>query len=116
MKATEEILQNVGETTEYARQYTKKQIEYVQLLVAERTAKVTSILVTSLAVTFIGLLIVIMLSFTLGFYLGDLFESYPIGFLCVTGIYLLLGIIIYSMRQQLVTNPILTKIIKAMLD
>lgn len=116
MKATDELLENLGETTEYARNYADKQIAYVQLLVAERTAKVASTLVTVIAVTFIGLLIILMLSFTLGFYLGDVFGSYPLAFLCVTGVYVLIGGAIFLFRRQFVTNPILTLIIRAMLD
>jgi len=116
MKITEELLENVGETSEYARQFAQKQYDYIRLVVAERTAKVASTLVTVIAVTFFAILVIIMLSLTLGFYLGNLMKSYPLGFLTVTGFYLVLALVVYSMRRQIVTNPILTMIIKAMLD
>jgi F0F1-type ATP synthase assembly protein I len=116
MKASEELLQNLGESTEYARHYAEKQVEYVKLLIAERTAKTASALVTTLAVTFIVLLVIIMLSITLGFFLGSLLKSYPLAFLCVSVLYMIIGGMIYLLRRQFVTNPILTLIIKAMLD
>lgn len=116
MNVTDELLENIGETTEYARTYAEKQFDYIRLEVAERTAKVTSTLITVIAVTFFVLLVIIMLSFTLGFYLGDLLKSYPLGFLIVTGIYFVVALLVYALRRQIVTNPILHLIIKAMLD
>lgn len=116
MSATEELLENVGETTEYARQFAQKQYDYMRLIVAERTAKVASTLLTTLAVTFFILLLVIMLSLTLGFYLGNLLKSYPLGFLIVAGFYAILAFVVYALRRQLITNPILSMIIKEMLD
>ncbi|MFN7119936.1 MAG: phage holin family protein [Saprospiraceae bacterium] len=116
MRPTEELLENIGETTEYARHYVEKQFDYVRLEVAERTAKVTSTLVTVIAITFFVLLVIIMLSLTLGFYLGDVFESYSLGFLAVTGIYFVIALVIFALRRSIITNPILSMIIKAMLD
>ncbi len=116
MRPTEELLENLGETTEYARHYVEKQFDYVRLEVAERTAKVTSTLVTVIAVTFFVLLVIIMLSLTLGFYLGSLFGSYALGFLAVTGIYFVIALLIYIFRQAIITNPILSLIIKTMLN
>lgn len=116
MKATEELLEQVGETTEYARQFAQKQYDYIRLVVVERTAKVASTLITTLAVTFFALLVVIMLSLTLGFYLGSLLKSYPLGFLIVAGLYAIFAFVIYALRRQIVTNPIVSLIIKDMLD
>lgn len=115
MKATEELLENVGETTEYARQFAQKQYDYIRLGVVERTAKVASTLITTIAVTFFALLVIIMLSLTLGFYLGNLLKSYPIGFLIVAGLYAVLAFTVYALRRQIITNPILSMIIKDLL-
>lgn len=116
MQVTEELLENVGETTEYARQFAQKQYDYIRLVVVERTAKVASTLITTIVVTFFIILAVIMLSLTLGFYLGNLFKSYPLGFLVVAGFYCLLALVVHLLRRQLVTNPIIGMIIKDMLD
>lgn len=116
MKGTEEILENVGETTEYARQYAQKQYDYIRLGIVERTAKVASTLITTLAVTFLVMLVIVMLSLTLGFYLGNLLQSYPLGFLIVAGLYSVIAFVVFMLRRQIITNPIVSMIIKDLLD
>lgn len=112
----EELLSSVGETVEYGRLYLEQQKDYLQLEVAERLAKTTSQLVTLAVIAFFAFMVVIFLSLAGGLYLGAVLNSYPIGFLIITALYALTAVLVFYFKKSLVTNPILTIILKEMLD
>ena len=116
MKDTETFLESAGETAEYARQYVKLQLDYLRLETAEKVAKASSALITVLAVAFLGLFALLMLTLAAGFYLGQLWGSYPLAFLCVAGFYLVLALLVWLFKDRLLTNPLLTTIIRSFFD
>ncbi len=113
---TDQMLSAVGETVEYGRQYIEQQKDYIRLEVAEKLAKTTSKLVTMAVVSFLAIMVLILLSVTIGFWLGSVWDSYALAFLCVTGFYALLAVVFYFFRREMVTNPVLSMIIGEMLD
>lgn len=116
MKDTEPFLEAAGETAEYARQYAKLQLDYLRLETAEKMAKAASSLVSTLAVAALGLLALMMLTLAAGFYLGKLWDSYPLAFLAVAGFYALLALLVLVFKKQLLTNPLLTTFIRSFFD
>lgn len=116
MKDTEPFLEAAGETAEYARQYVKLQLDYLRLETAEKVAKATSSLVATLAVATLGLIALLMLTIAAGFYLGGLWHSYPLAFLCISAFYVLLALLVWMFKDRLLTNPLLTNIIRSFFD
>ncbi len=116
MSSQDDILQQAGESFEYANQYVQKQIDLLKLESAERVAKATSSLITLAVLFFLAALVFIMLSISLGFWLGTVVGSYATGFLIVTGIYALLGLIVFFFKRVFVTNPILSKVLESFFD
>jgi len=102
---TEKILRSAGEATEYTKMYIAQNKEYLQLEVTKKVAKTTSGIITLIALTFFASLVLIFLSITLGFFLGQLWGSYAMAFLLVSCIYLVVAIVFYLMRNTLITNP-----------
>ena len=51
-----------------------------------------------------GGLFILMLSFALGYYLGDIFGSMALGFLCSAGSIALLSLVIFLFRKKLFAN------------
>lgn len=43
------------------------------------------------------------------FALSDLLESYALGFLCVAGIYLVLAVLLFLVKDKIIEGPILEK-------
>ena len=113
---TEELLSSTGETFEYARIYAEQQKEYLRLEVSKRIAKTTSALVTVAVISFFAFMVILFLSISVGFLLGNLWGSYGVAFLLLTGIYALAAILIYFFKKRLITNPIVSLIIKDLLD
>lgn len=118
MNTQEEILQNAGETFEYANQYLQKQITLLKLESAEKIAKSTASIITLGVISFLVMMVMIMLSIAIaiGFALGAKLGSYALAFLIITGMYALFAFIIYFFQKQLVTNPVLSTVITSFFD
>lgn len=113
MKDTDPLLESAGETAEYVRQYVKLQADYFRLDMAERIAKVSSLLLVMLAIGALGLIALLLLSLAAAFYLGRLWGSYVPAFLSVGGFYVLLAVLFWGFKDRWLTNPLLTSIIRA---
>ena len=113
MKDTEQIMLSAGESIENARQYMQQQGDLIRLEAAERISKTTSALITAVVIAFIAVLAVIMLSVAGGFWLGSIWGSHAKAFLAIAGVYALIGLIVYFLKKQLVTNPVLDFILDA---
>jgi len=113
MKDTDPLLESAGETAEYVRQYVKLQADYFRLDLAERIAKVSSLLLVMLVIGALGFIALMLLSLAAAFYLGHLWGSYVPAFLSVGGFYILLAILIWMLKDRWLTNPLLTGIIRA---
>ncbi len=113
MKDTESVLESAGETAEYAKQYAKLQLDYLRLEAAEKLAKATSALFATLVIAALGLIALIMLTLAAGFYLGRLWDSFPLAFLSVAGFYVALVVLVLLFKERWLTNPLLTSIIRS---
>ena len=104
-------MESTGEAYGYAKAYFEQQIEYTKLDIAERlssiSSAITAIVVVQLIFFFLG-----FLSLALGIYLGQRLESYVQGFLAVGGAYALFTLAIILLRRPLITNPVVSRIIK----
>lgn len=109
---SDKILENVGEGFGYLQAYIKNELATIRLEAAEKTANVTSGLVTGFAIFSLANLIILFLSMALGFYLGALLDSTALGFLLVAVLFLFILVILYIFRQTLITNVVVTAIIK----
>ena len=116
MKNTEEVLHTAGETVEYARQYLQQQGDIIRLEAAERTARVTSSLITAIVLAVLGLLVLVMLSIAAGFWLAQTLGSAALAFLCIAGVYAVVATLLYVFKRQLITNPALNFVLTAFFD
>ena len=110
------LLSSAGETFEYARLLITQQRDYLQLEMAKRLAKTTSKLMTLVVTSFFMMMVVLFLSIAIGLLLGQYWNSYGLAFLCLTAGYLLIAILVLIFRKQIITNPILSTIIKELTD
>ena len=55
------------------------------------------------------MIVLLFISLSGAMALGQLFGSYPLGFLAVAGIYLLLALLLFLVKDKIVEGPILEK-------
>ena len=86
------------------RKYLYMQVDRAALKGAEKMSVVSNrvIVITILLLT--GTIVLMMLCLAAGFFLGDLFGSNALGFLCSAVIVLILGVVIWLLRKKLFAN------------
>ena len=96
------------------KDWVKMEIEYAKLTAAEKFSVLISTLILVIALFMVGLVVMIVFAFAL----VDLFSLFMVHALaCVTvgGIFLLLLLVLYLLRKQLIINPIAKLISKLFL-
>ena len=105
-------MESTGEAYGYVKAYIEQQVEYAKLDVAERISTAISSAITTIVVLQLVFFFCGFLSIALGIYVGQRMDSYVKGFLLVGGIYALFTIVLIIFRRPLVTNPVVSRIIK----
>jgi hypothetical protein len=90
--------------------YFDARLKLIKLETFEKIAKVTAALFSSLMVALLAFFLLFFLSLSAGFYLGKIFDSNALGFLTVTGIYLILAVVLLS-QKKLLESSIIERII-----
>lgn len=98
------------------KNYFEKRFQLVKFELIGIFANMASGLVTSLLLLILSLFILMMLSFALAFWLGQLFENTALGFSCVGGIYTLLFIIYIFISKDKLELKIKDQIVKSALS
>ena len=102
--------------TKNIKEYVNIQVEIAKL----KTLNKASIVGAKIAFGFIAALMVLLLlifgSIALGYYLSILTGSIYTGFLIVTGLYLIIAVILFSGRKNLIINPIRNILIRQILS
>jgi hypothetical protein len=112
MKPTDSISEAVGEVYGYSKAYFQQRLEYFKLDMAERVSRSLSLAITIFVLALLFLMILMFASLALGIYWGEQWGSYPKAFLAVSGGYAVLTLFLLIFRRIIITNPILSRIIK----
>ncbi|MCB0578757.1 MAG: phage holin family protein [Phaeodactylibacter sp.] len=112
MKLPDGLMESSGEAYGYVKAYVEQQIEYTKLDIAERLSTSVSSAITAIVVLQLVFFAIGFLSLALGIYLGERRGSYVEGFLLVGGLYTLFTVAVILLRRPLITNPVVSRIIK----
>ena len=81
--------------------FIETKVELYKIQFKEEMAKALSILVLVFIFSMVGMLFILFLSHFLGGLLNDALHSNYLGYLIVAGLYLVMGIIVYSVRKKI---------------
>lgn len=113
----ETIAANIESLYEKAKSYAEVNVELAKLTAIDKTADVVSSLLARLLVIMVVALFVLFLSISLGLFLGEQLDSPYLGFLAVSGLYLVFALLFHFRRDQIVkvplTNVIIAKLLKS---
>lgn len=101
----------ISELRQLITEYFDARLKLIKLETFEKIAKVTAVLFSSLVVALLGFFLLFFLSLSAGFYLGKIFDSLALGFLAVTGLYLILFALVLFMKKDLLENLLIERII-----
>ena len=98
------------------KEYVNIQVEIVKLSAINKLSILVAKIAFVFTVAFLSLPFIIFGSMALGYYLSTLTGNIYTGFLLVTGLYLIIGIILFSGRKSLILNPVRNLLIKQILS
>jgi len=112
----ENFLMDVGENLEYAKTIIKNEVKLQKLELIESSASVIGMIASGLILSLIS---VVVLSMAIGIgivYLSEVLDSLLLSLSIVGGVFLLLGIILYLFRVQIIVKPIVNIFYKLFKD
>jgi hypothetical protein len=107
--AFEDLKEHTDAVQENAKAYLDSSIAYYKLWGFKVAMKSTTLMLKFLLITICLSIVLLFVSIAGAFALGNLFGSYPLGFLAVAGIYLVLALLLFLVKDKIVEGPILEK-------
>lgn len=114
--AFEEIKENVDDIQENAKAYMESSIAYYKLWGFKVAMKSMTLMVKFILIALCLTIVLLFVSIACALSLGNLFGSYPLGFLTVAGIYLVLALLLFLVKDKIVEGPILEKFSEIFFD
>lgn len=107
--AFEELKENTDAIQENAKAYIDSSIAYYKLWGFKVAMKSTTLMLKFFLIGLCLMIVLLFISIAGAMALGQLFDSYPLGFLAVAGVYLVLALLLFLVKDKIVEGPILEK-------
>ena len=105
----EELKENVENIQENTKAYIETSLAYYKLWGFKVAMKSTTLMVKFFLIAFCLMIVLLFISIAGALVFGEILNSYPLGFLSVAGIYLVLALLLFFVKDRIVEGPILTK-------
>jgi hypothetical protein len=105
----EEIKENIEDVQENAKAYLESSIAYYKLWGFKVAMKSTTLALKFSLIAICLIIVLLFVSVAGALALGNLIGSYPLGFLAIAGIYLVLALLLFLVKDKIVEGPILEK-------
>ena len=108
----EKTFSKVEELASHIKEYINIRISAIKLSAAEKSSKMLANLIAVAVVLMVFFSFVLFASVALAFVFSKLTGEYYRGFLIVAGIYLLIGLIVWTMKEKLLRLPIMNAMLR----
>lgn len=106
------MLDEINDIRKDLTEYIEVKLDLIRLHMAENLSRIFSNVATIAVAGYLMFLIIMFLSFSAGFYLGSLFHSNELGFLCIAGFYTLVLVLFFSLRKKIIDQPVIKAMIR----
>jgi uncharacterized membrane protein YdjX (TVP38/TMEM64 family) len=100
---------------ERIEQYVQNRLRLIQLQITQKVAEVSSSITWWLLIAMVVFFLMISLSIMLGYCFAQLTGSVPLGFACLSGIYLVMLLLLFAFRKS-IRKKVKDSVIQSMLD
>lgn len=107
--AVEELKDTIEDIQENAKTYIDKSIAYYKLWGFKVAMKSTTLALKFFLIAVCLIVVLLFVSVAGALALGNSFGNYPLGFLAVAGIYLVVALLLFLVKDKIVEGPILEK-------
>ena len=103
--AFEELKENTEAIQENAKAYVESSIAYYKLWGFKVAMKSTTLMLKFFLIALCLMIVLLFISIAGAMALGQLFDSYPLGFLAVAGVYLVLALLLFLVKDLDPVSP-----------
>ena len=107
--AFEDLKENTEAIQENTKAYLESSIAYYKLWGFKVAMKSTTLMLKFFLIAICLSIVLLFVSVAGAFALGKVLDSYPLGFLCVAGVYLVLALLLFLVKDKIVEGTILEK-------
>lgn len=107
--AFEELKENTEAIQENTKAYLESSIAYYKLWGFKVAMKSTTLMLKFFLIAICLSIVLLFVSVAGAFALGKVLDNYPLGFLCVAGVYLVLALLLFLVKDKIVEGTILEK-------
>lgn len=108
----EKTFAKAEDLAEHIKEYINVQVATAKLGAAEKTSKLAANLIAAAIAVIVFIFFLLFASIALAFVFSKLTGEYYLGFLIVAGIYLLLGLITWALKERMLRIPIMNKMLE----
>lgn len=102
----ENIAAQIEKLYEKAENYSKTGFELLKLNTVDKTSDVISSLSVVLVLSFVVAVFTLFVTLAAGILIGKWLSDYALGFFIISGFYVVLGLVLYTFRKNLIKIPI----------
>ncbi len=106
------IVESLDSLKEEFEDYIDKELEYRKMITVEKVSKLSVSVVSKLLYLYLLLFILLFLSIAAAFLLGEITGSNSLGFIVVSGFYLVLLLLFILLKPYIIEKPIIKAFIK----
>ena len=107
--AFDELKKNVEDIQENTKAYVESSMAYYKLWGFKVAMKSTTLMVKFFLIAICMLIVLLFISVAGALAIGKLVDSYVFGFLIVAGIYLVLALLLFLVKDKVIEGPVLEK-------
>jgi len=107
--AFEELKDNVDDIQENTKAYIESSMAYYKLWGFKVAMKSTTLMVKFFLISICMLIVLLFISVAGALAIGKLVDSYVFGFLIIAGIYLVLALLLFLVKDKVIEGPVLEK-------
>lgn len=112
---SDSLSSQIKQLIEQLKVYVNLRLDYMRLYVADFLIRFFSGMVLWLVIFLFLFFVLVFGSFAFAFWFGELTGNMALGFLIIAGFYVLLAVLIYLLRKQLLIKPF-TKLIMTQME
>lgn len=107
--AFEELKENTEAIQEHSKAYIESSLAYYKLWGFKVAMKSTTLMLKFFLISICLMIVLLFVSISGSLAIGNILDSYPLGFLIVAGVYLVLAFLLFLVKDKIVEGPILEK-------
>ena len=115
MNDVDDMATSIDKLYEKAKKYTETSTELLALKAVDKSADVLSSLTAVILIVIVVAMFTLFINIGLSLFIGKLLNEYYLGFFMVSAFYLVLALVLYVYRNELIKSPLANLIISKLL-